>query len=128
MHIIECGHKDVIWAGEDIRIFVTSRLDDLTLLLVTVPNGVVLAGLAQPAHSAPADRWRTSHIVSLRSGECFEVCGVSVRLEDYRLPDVGATPLRDRLLYIDAPPGMRVWRDSGAHRDASEAPRNHRPD
>jgi len=115
---VECGPKDVIWVGRNIRIFVTSRLDDLTLLLVTAPNGAALGALAHPARSAPADSKRTSHILSLCSGEHFDIGGVSVRLEDYRLPDLGATPLRDRLLHIDAPPGCAVTRDSGAHRGA----------
>lgn len=123
MQTVECGPKDVIWVGRDIRIFVTSRLDDLTLLLVTAPNAAALGGLAHPARSAPADRRRTSHILSLCSGGCFEIGGVSVRLEDYRLPDLGATPLRDRLLHIDAPPGWAVTRDSGAHRGARAAAR-----
>ena len=126
MQTVECGPKDVVWVGHDIRIFVTSRLDDLTLLVVTAPNGAAPFGLGCSARSAPADRWRTSHILPLCSGECFQIAGVSVRLEDCRVPDVGATPLRDRLLHIDAPPGLRVLRDSGAHRGTRAAARKRR--
>ena len=115
---VECGPKDVVWVGHAIRIFVSSRLDDLTLLLVTAPNDAELTEVAQPTRSMPADRRRTSHILAVASGERFRIDGVSVRLEDYRLPDLGAIPLRDRLLQIDAPYGWMVTRDSRARQGA----------
>lgn len=110
---------DVVWLGDDIRIFITSRLEDLTLLVVTVPKGTELGGSVQPVCSALADRRHTSYILPLPSGESFEIAGVSVWLEDCHAPDLGATPLRDRLLHVDAPTRMRVMRDPVVHHGIS---------
>jgi len=123
MQMMECGAKDVIWIGRQIRVFITSRLEDRTFFMVTVPNGMAPGGVDRLVISAPANGRRMSHVFSLYSGESFYIGGATVRLEDVSPIAEGATPLRDRLLHIDAPPGWAVTRDSGAHRGARAAAR-----
>lgn len=123
MRSVECGPRDVVWLGRAIRIFITSRLEDGSVVVVTTPNGMAPSGIDRRVVSAPADAHRTSHVFSLFPGETFEIGRARVRLEDIAAAEAGAAPFHDRLLHIDTPPGWAVTHDAGTRCSARAAAR-----
>jgi hypothetical protein len=103
MPIMDCRVGERLWFDEDIRLHLTGRCDDMLFVFIDAARRHAFDTDANFHCSSPCRRKRTGHVVAMRAGDQLRIGPVVLRVEHPYVQRVGACPLRDVRLAIQAP-------------------------
>jgi hypothetical protein len=119
MDMIDCSTGEKLKFGDNIRIRITGRIDDVLYVYTDAATAHVLEGGDGFHASAPCRSGYNAHVLALRNHDSFEIGPVRVEIADVRIDIDGARALRDVRLQVYAPQVMacvrhRCMRDADA--------------
>ncbi len=117
MDSIDCAIGEKLSFGDDIRIGLTGRIDDVLYVYIDAASAHALEGGDGFHASAPCRLGYHAHVLVLRNHDSFEIGPVRIEIADVRIDIDGAQALRDVRLRIDAPKAM-AWVRHRCVRDA----------
>jgi hypothetical protein len=110
MDVIDCSIGEKLSFGDDIRIGLTGRIDDMLYVYIDAATAHVLEGGDGFHASAPCRSGYSAHVLALRNHDSFEIGPVRVEIADVRIDIDGAQALRDVRLQVYAPQTMACVR------------------
>jgi hypothetical protein len=110
MDIIDCSIGEKLNFGDDIRISLTGRIDEVLYVYIDAASAHELEAGDGFHASAPCRIGYSSHVLALRSHDSFQIGPVRVQIADVLIYIDGAQALRDVRLRVHTPKAMACVR------------------
>ncbi len=121
MDLIDCNVGDCLHFGDDIRVQLTGRIDNLLYVFIDAKRSHALEGIDGFHASALCRGGHRAHVLALCGHDEFVIGPVRVRVESIRVDLQWAQALRDVRLCIEAPlPFVRTTPARAPHRQRRE--------
>lgn len=110
MDVIDCSIGEKLNFGDDIRISLTGRIEDVLYVYIDAASVNELKGGDGFHASAPCRIGYSSHVLALRNHDSFQIGPVRVEIADVRIDIDGVRALRDVRLQVHTPQAMAYVR------------------